>query len=83
MIQVNDRYAIDSDKDQWKIMKNRLVKETLEWRPEGFYSTLGAAVRDLGQQMLRGSEYSSMDQLLDNAKEINKLLERSFPQIDG
>jgi len=85
MIEVTDKYGIDSDKNQWRVLTGFFneKEQKKEWSPIAYYTTLEGAIECLSGMMLRTSEYNSLVQLMDNAREISELMDKKFPLIDG
>ena len=82
MIKVNEKYAIDSDKDQWVIKHfNPSKRDPDYWRPIKFYTTLDSAIKSLGDMMIRESDYDSAQQLMSNVRNTVKLLNDTFEGV--
>ena len=85
MIKITDKYAIDSDSNQWKICEYRRASEKKPERWEGvkFYTSLPACTKALRDLLLRTSDYDSFASLEKNAKAINRLLEKKLRGLPG
>ena len=73
-IQIDDKYAIGSDKRQF-ILKEKTVMENKEtgemetyWRSKHFFITMTGVVNYLVSQSLRDSEATTLATLLDDQK---------------
>lgn len=76
MIVINDKYAIDSDRYQWKLMRKVKPSEKSPsgWQSFQYYTSLENAAIGLGDLLLRTSHYDSVSELKSNAHKIQQLL---------
>ncbi len=87
MIQINKKYAIDSDEHQWFVKKWKARAEGTKgypglWEADGCYHrTLKATLKSLGNRMLRESNYSSIGAIQANAEEIVETLNLAMGKI--
>jgi len=84
MIKVNDKYAIDSDKYQWIIKKKITPTEKYpnkEWEPIRYFTTPQAAVKGLGELLIRTSDYHSAEELKACAEAVAALLDVKFKEL--
>ena len=60
MIPINDQFRITSDSRQWMLERKRLRKGKESWEARLYFGTLKAAVKDLGELMVRESETNTL-----------------------
>jgi len=77
MIIVNDKYAIDSDHNQWiiRIYMKATEKYPEKWEPYKYFMSLESAVKGLSGILLRTSHYHTAEELSSNAEAIAALLD--------
>ena len=80
MIVINDQFAIDSNRREWRICQHRSATEKSpeSWEPIHFYGSLSGAIEALRGILIRTSEYESWAELERNVRGINKLLDKRF-----
>lgn len=84
LIQINDKYAIGSDVNQWMIMKPVTVKDKdtgkkeTKWQSFKYFTDIEAAVRELWHLLLRQGECTGMADLVALSREISQLLSEKF-----
>ena len=97
LIVINDKYAIKSDKDQWMICEYVRVKHKPEsknincdkivdgycyyWSPFQYYTKLDAAVRQLGNRMVRESDFHSAGTLSAAFGKVVGELQAALPDL--
>ena len=84
IIPINERYRITSDEYQWIIQKKRSRKGREDWESKLFFGTFEAAVKDLGELMVRRSEANTLvDALAEVEKVATTLSQALTPHIEG
>ena len=83
IIPINERYRITSDEYQWIIQKKRSRKGGEDWESKLFFGTFEAAVKDLGELMVRRSKANTLvDALAEVEKVATTLSQALTPQIE-
>ena len=84
IIPINERYRITSDEYQWIIQKKRSRKGREDWESKLFFGTFEAAVKDLGELMVRRSKANTLvDALAEVEKVATTLSQALTPKIEG
>ena len=83
ILPINDDIRIVSDRRQWIIQRRRKRMRTLEWRGELFFSTLEAAVKGLGERLLKESKATCATGALADVKRIAEALSQALPRRVG
>lgn len=80
IIPINDKYRIASDSNQWKIENYVGIdkKGNDIWNPKGYYSTLDAARKRLGEMMVMSSDVDNVADALNLISEVKSNLEKAF-----
>ena len=87
MIQINDKYAIGSDANQWMILKfvkagSDPTKYPARWEPDGgYHREMKGTVKSLANRLLRTSEYSSIATLETRCGEIVEMFNIAMGDI--
>lgn len=87
MIQINDKYAIGSDKYQWMILKyvkagSDPTKYPARWEPDGgFHQDMKGTIKSLANRLLRTSDYTSIATLNTRCKEIIEMMDSALSEI--
>ena len=84
MIPINDQLRINSDSRQWMIERKRLRKGKESWEARLYFGTLKAAVKDLGELMVRESNVNTLVDALEAVENVaTTLCQALTPQLDG
>ena len=83
MIPINDRYRISSDRYQWMIQEVRTRKDDKVWESKWFFGTFPAAVKELGELMVRESKAQTLVDALAEVEKITTTLSQALtPQFE-
>ena len=74
MIPINDQLRINSDSRQWMIERKRLRKGKESWEARLYFGTLKAAVKDLGELMVRESKANTLVDALEAVEKVTTTL---------
>ena len=85
IIPINERYRLTSDEHQWIIQKKRYRNERECWESRLYYPNLNAAVKGLGEMMVRQSKADTLAPIALEAVEnvATTLCQALTPQIEG
>ena len=84
IIPINERYRLASDDYQWIIQRRRNRKGEEDWESRFYFGTLKAAVKDLGELMVRQSQANTLVDGLEAVENIATTLSQALtPQIEG
>ena len=78
----NERYCITSDELNWRIEKVRSYKGKPRWAPIEYFHSLGQAMRQLGERMLREANCSSIRELVQENERIAKMLQDKLMEVE-
>ncbi len=87
MIQINDKYAIGSDANQWMILKfvkagANPTKYPDRWEPDGgYHREMKDTVKSLASRLLRTSSYHSIATLEARCGEIVEMFNLALRDI--
>ena len=83
MIPINNQLRIKSDSRQWMIERKRLRKGKESWEARLYFGTLKAAVKDLGELMVRTSKANTLADALKDVENVTATLSQALtPQLD-
>lgn len=84
IIPINERYRITSDECQWIIQQKRSRKGKEDWESKLFFGSFEAAVKDLGELMVRRSKANTLVDALKEVEKVTTTLSQALtPQIEG
>ena len=84
IIPINERYRLTSDEYQWIIQKKRYRNERECWESRLYYPNLNAAVKGLGEMMVRQSKADTLASALGAVENVATTLYQALtPQIEG
>ena len=82
IVPINDRYRISSDRYQWMIQEARTRKDDKVWESKWFFGTFPAAVKELGELMVRESKAQTLVDALAEVEKITTTLSQALtPQF--
>ena len=70
IIPINEQYRIASDAYQWTVQKRRARNNKEDWESQTYHPSVDAAVRSLGERMVRECE---TDTLVDALKAVETI----------
>ena len=83
MIPINDQLRINSDSRQWMIERKRMRKGKESWEARLYFGTLKAAVKDLGELMVRESKANTLVKALEDVEKVTTTLCQALtPQLE-
>lgn len=88
LIEINEKYALGSDDNQWKLMKKTSVKnkETGEkesaWVAFAYFSTIEASIKHMWGLLLRSGNCTSMAELVALSRSTEEMLKSKFTHIE-
>ena len=83
LIPINERYRITSDSRQWIVQESRLRNGTTDWESKFYFGTFNAALKDLGELMVRESKAQTLADALDDVEKVTTTLSQALtPQLD-
>jgi len=79
---VNDKLRIKSDEYQWIVQRYSGILKSGEesWKAVSYHTSLFQAMRSIQRRVLRESDCTTMDDLLETAKESHQSLVRTTEQ---
>ena len=84
IIPINERYRLTSDEHQWIIQKKRYRNERECWESRLYYPNLNAAVKGLGEMMVRQSKADTLASALEAVENVaTTLCQALTPRIEG
>ena len=83
LIPINERYRITSDSRQWIVQESRLRNGTTDWESKFYFGTFNAALKDLGELMVRESKAQTLADALDDVEKVTTTLSQALtPQLE-
>ena len=84
IIPINEEYRITADEYQWIIQKKRSRKGKEDWESKHFFGTFEAAVKELGELLVRRSKANTLVDALAEVEKVGTTLSQALtPQIEG
>ena len=84
MIPINEDFRITSDSVQWVIQRKRQREGKEIWESRLYFGTLKAALKDLGELMVRTSKANTLADALKDVEKVTATLSQALtPQIEG
>ena len=78
LIPINERYRITSDSRQWIVQESRLRNGTTDWESKFYFGTFNAALKDLGELMVRESKAQTLADALDDVEKVATTLSQAL-----
>lgn len=78
ILPINHEWRVTSDKYQYILQKQYIVKEGKIWKNEGYFTGLDGLARSLGERMLRDSDVRTVAGILREAERIAAELKKAF-----
>ena len=83
LIPINDRFRITSDSRQWMIQRRRSRNGKEKWESRHYFGTLKAALKDLGELMVRESKTDTLADALEAVEKVTTTLCHALtPQLE-
>ena len=84
IIPVNEQFRIATDPYQWMVERARTRNGNKEWEPKLFYPTFKAALKGLGELMVRLSDAQTLvDAIRDIEKASTTLSQALTPRFEA
>ena len=84
IIPINEQYRIASDVYQWAVQKRRARNNKEDWESQTYHPTFDAAVRSLGERMVRECKTDTLVDALKAVETIATTLSQALtPSIEG
>jgi hypothetical protein len=83
IIPINEQYRIASDAYQWAVQKRRARNNKEDWESQTYHPSVDAAVRSLGERMVRESKTQTLVDALEAVGTIATTLSQALtPSIE-
>ena len=84
IIPVNEQYRIATDPYQWMVERSRTRNGNKEWEPKLFYPTFKAALKGLGELMVRLSDAQTLVDAIGDVEKVSTTLSQALTiRIEG
>ncbi len=84
IIPINEQYRINSDAHQWAVQKRRVRNNKEDWESQTYHPSVDAAVRSLGERMVRECKTDTLVDALKAVETIATTLSQALtPHIEG
>ena len=84
IIPINEQYRIASDAYQWTVQKRRARNNKEDWESQTYHPSVDAAVRSLGERMVRECKTDTLVDALKAVETIATTLSQALtPSIGG
>ena len=84
IIPINEQYRVTSDAHQWTVQKRRARNNKEDWESQTYHPSVDAAVRSLGERMVRECKTDTLVDALKAVETIATTLSQALmPSLEG
>ena len=84
IIRINEQYRVTTDPYQWIIQRKRTRKGNEAWESQTYHPSVDAAVRSLGERMVRECKTDTLVDALKAVETIATTLSQALmPSLEG